>query len=438
MQVAIWNQLQENEKVSILSRPIACSQDDIKQKVSHIIERVKMHGDQELLKLTREIDGASLEAVAVTPQEFADAKRKVSGKVIESLNFARSQISIYHQAQIPENLVVETYPGIVCERHARAIQRVGLYVPGGTAPLVSTLLMLAVPAKIAGCPIRILCTPPNINGVVNPAILVAAELCGIQQVYKLGGAQAIAAMAYGTESVPKVDKIFGPGNTWVTAAKQLVSQDFRGASIDLPAGPSELMVIADKNAVSDYVAADLLSQAEHDINSQVMLLTTCQHLQKKIAISLAELSLKLPRKAITQKSLANSWAIVVDTIEQAIGISNEYAPEHLLLHLSNPRQLMPAIQNAGAVFLGAWTPETLGDYITGSNHVLPTYGYARSYSGLSLTDFMKFISFQTVTQQGLRAVGKMAKQLADLEGLDAHAQAVTLRLKKEIIVNECN
>jgi histidinol dehydrogenase len=438
MRIAIWNKLQENEKKSILSRPQMAAQPILHQKVSQIIDRIKTRGDQELIKITQEIDKVSLAEIAVTSKEFEDAKRKISTEVREALHFAESQIAVYHKAQVSKNLVVETSPGVICERQSRPIQRVGLYVPGGTAPLVSTLLMLAVPAKIAACPLRILCTPPNKEGSINPAILVAAELCEIQSIYKLGGAQAIAAMAYGTESVPKVDKIFGPGNAWVTAAKQRVSQDPQGASIDLPAGPSELMIIADENANPDFVAADLISQAEHDTNSQVILVTTSQTLPGNVTILLEKLSAHLPRKPIIQQSLENDWIIKVDTLEQAVTVSNEYAPEHLSLHMSNPRQLMPHIQNAGAVFLGDFTPETLGDYMTGSNHVLPTYGYARSYSGLSLADFMKFISFQTVTRQGIKNIGKTAKQLAELEGLMGHAQAISLRLEKETIENECN
>jgi histidinol dehydrogenase len=309
----------------------------------------------------------------------------------------------------------------------------GIYVPGGTAPLISTVLMLGVPAQMAECPLRILSTPPNQDGSISPSILFAAKLCGIQNVFKVGGAQAIAAMAYGTQTIPKVDKIFGPGNSWVTQAKMQVSQDAFGSAIDMPAGPSEVMIIADDESNCDYVAADLLSQAEHGPDSQVLLITLSESFAIKTRQALIRQLAMLPRMQIAKQALENSSMIIVSTLEEAIEISNAYAPEHLILQIRNAKKYIPIIKNAGSVFIGPWTPETLGDYVTGANHVLPTNGYARSYSGLSVLDFMKFISFQTVTQQGLANIGPYAEKLAALEGLSAHKNAVSLRLKENEI-----
>jgi histidinol dehydrogenase len=305
---------------------------------------------------------------------------------------------------------------------------VGLYVPAGTAPLPSTAIMLAVPAQLARCPVRVLCTPPRRDGTADPAVLVAARLCGIERVFKLGGAQAVAAMAYGTASVPKVDKIFGPGNSWVTAAKQLVAADARGAALDLPAGPSEVLVVADATARAEFVAADLLAQAEHSADAQVVLVTESGELAGAVAQEVERQLAALPRRDIAGRSIAESRLIVVPDLETALEVSNRYAPEHLILQVESPRRWLPRVRNAGSVFLGAWTPETMGDYCSGTNHVLPTYGHARAYSGLGIPDFVKRITVQEATPAGLADLGRTARTLARLESLDAHANAVTVRL----------
>ncbi len=428
MKIYNWNQLSKDEQRQVLARPLLKDKENIRVKTQEIIDSVKVHGDQTLRELTAKYDGAQIAQLQVTAEEFQQAAEQIDPAARTAIEFAKKQIETNHQAQLPYIQKIETCTGVLCERQARPIERVGLYIPGGSAPLVSAVLMQAVPAQIANCPLRILCTPPDASGTINPYILLAAELCGIKQVYKVGGAQAIAAMAYGTESIPKVDKIFGPGNAWVTQAKILVSQDAKGASIDMPAGPSEVMVIADAQANPIFVAADLLSQAEHGVDSQVMLITLSAAFAQQVERCLQTQLEKLPRRAIAQQALLNSRTIIADDIKQAIMINNYYAPEHLILQVENPEQFISSIQNAGAVFLGPWSPETVGDYVTGSNHVLPTYGYAKTFSGLSVTDFMKFINFQTVTRAGLEIIGPFAEKLAEIEGLDAHKNAVSLRL----------
>jgi histidinol dehydrogenase len=344
------------------------------------------------------------------------------------LQRAIDNVRVFHTAQQLAPLSVETTPGVRCERIVRPIDAVGLYIPAGTAPLPSAVVMLAVPAAIAGCPRRVICSPPDADGNVNSAILAAAALCGIDEVYRIGGAQAIAALAYGTESVPAVDKIFGPGSSWVTAAKQLVAADPDGAALDLPAGPSEVMVIADDQANPAFVAADLLAQAEHDESAQAILLTPSPRLAAEVAAAVTQQRSGLTRGGILDRSLAQSRILVVRDLSQAIDVSNRYAPEHLILEIESPRSWLAQIRNAGSVFLGAWTPESMGDYCSGTNHVLPTYGYARAYSGLSLHDFVKRITVQELTPAGLQELGPTAVTLAGMEGLDAHAAAVTLRL----------
>jgi histidinol dehydrogenase len=435
MKIYFWENLNKIEQQKILERPELSVNETIKKTTKEIIEQIRLNGDNELIALTKKYDGAQLKNLQVSADEFDAAETLINVDARQAIDFAKTQIESYHQSQLPKIQKININEGVSCERQPRPIERVGLYIPGGSAPLVSTVLMLAIPAKIANCPLRVLCTPPNQQSKIDPHLLVAAKLCGIQYVYKVGGAQAIAAMAYGTESIPKVDKIFGPGNAWVTQAKMMVAQDPAGASIDMPAGPSELMVIADDNANHEYVAADLLSQAEHGANSQVMLITFSEQFATKVKNSV-QLQLEvLPRKEIAKKSLMQSRIIVVNSIEQAISISNNYAPEHLILQIALPQNYVSYIKNAGAVFLGPWSPETIGDYVSGSNHVLPTYGYARSVSGLSVTDFMKFISFQMVTKNGLKEIGGFAERLAELEGLHAHKNAVTLRLAGMITNN---
>jgi histidinol dehydrogenase len=365
----------------------------------------------------------------VTKNEFEEALTETSQKVLEAFERVKSQLSAFHQNQSLVNEVVETSPGILCERLFIPIQRVGLYVPAGSAPLVSTVFMLALPAQLAGCPLRLMCVPPNQAGKIDPNILAAARLCGIEQVFKVGGAQAIAALAYGTQSVPKVDKIFGPGNRWVTMAKMLVSLDPKGAQLDLPAGPSEVMVLADEKANPVFVAADLLSQAEHGEDSQVFLVCFSETFALAVNCAL-EIQLKsLSRAKIARQVLRQSVCLVVEKVEEAIDIANDYAPEHLILQMTNPRLYLPAIFTAGSIFLGSWSPESVGDYASGTNHVLPTAGFARSCSGLSLSDFMRSMTVQELTKEGLASIAETVRVLTDIEGLDGHQRAIDLRLE---------
>jgi histidinol dehydrogenase len=364
----------------------------------------------------------------VTPQEFDDAERALNADQLAAIERAISNVHRFHAAQGSPPLRVETAPGVVCERISVPIRAVGLYVPAGSAPLPSTAIMLAVPAAIAACPVRVMCTPPAPHGGADPAVLVAALRCGIEQVFKVGGAQAIAAMAYGTATIPKCDKVFGPGNAWVTAAKLLVAQDPAGAAADLPAGVTEVMVIADDSARADFVAADLLAQAEHGPDAQSLLVTTSVSLAEEVARQVRRQVAALSRAGILAKSIDHMRLLIVDTLETAVEIANEYAPEHLLLQLREPRRWLNYVSAAGAVFLGHWSPESMGDYCTGPNHTLPTYGYAKAHSGLSLEDFQKRITVQELTPAGLGGLGPTAQILARLEGLDAHAAAVTIRL----------
>jgi len=429
--MANWNLLAEIEKHDILLRPQLADQKNIRDQTQSIINQVRSDGDHALVALTKKYDFVNLNALAVTSDEFATAAKNIDSNIFQAIQFAKTQIEKNQISQLPAIQTTTPCSGVFCERQPRPIERVGLYIPGGSAPLVSTVLMLAIPAKIAKCPLKILCTPPNAKGEINPYILVAAKLCGVEKIFKVGGAQAIAAMAYGTKLIPKVDKIFGPGNAWVTQAKILVSEDAAGASIDMPAGPSELMVIADDLADSNIVASDLLSQAEHSADSQVMLITFSEKFANTVQQTVMKQLEKLPRSSIAKKSLSHSRMIIANDVEQAILIANSYAPEHLILQIENSEKYIALIQNAGAVFIGPWTPETVGDYVTGSNHVLPTYGFAKSYSGLSVSDFMKYISFQKVTQEGLEKIGPYAEKLAEIEGLQAHKRAVSFRLKSE-------
>jgi len=396
--------------------------------VAKIIEQVRREGDAGLLALTERFDGVRLESLAASPAEFAAARSQLTPVQLAALKRAIENVEKFHAAQQLPPLSIETAPGVRCERIVRAINAVGLYVPAGSAPLPSAVIMLAVPARLAGCPQRTLCTPPTRAGTAHPAVLVAAQLCGIDTVFKVGGAQAIAALAYGTASIPKVDKIFGPGNAWVTAAKQNVAADPEGAAVDMPAGPSEVLVIADDTARPEFVAADLLAQAEHDPQSQAILVTASAKLASEVAAQVERQMVTLSRHAILVKSIAASRCIVVPDLATAIQVSNDYAPEHLLLQIRQPRAALSQIRNAGSIFLGEWSPEPMGDYCSGTNHVLPTYGYARAYSGLSLVDFNKRITVQELTPDGLRDLGPVAATLAHLEGLDAHAAAVERRL----------
>ncbi|MGA2654597.1 MAG: histidinol dehydrogenase [Gammaproteobacteria bacterium] len=410
-----------------LTRPSVRDNREIAQKTAVIIEQVKQNGDAALRQLSKKFDNVVLDDFKINTSTFND--EKISAHAKQAIDIAYNNIYAFHHAQLHPKIKIESTPGVVCEKITRPIQRVGLYIPGGSAPLISTTLMLGVPAQIADNPHRILCTPPNKNGEIDPHIIYVAKKCGINIIYKLGGAQAIAAMAYGTDTVTKVDKIFGPGNAYVTAAKQFVANDPKGASIDLPAGPSEVLVIADDDANATYVAADLLSQAEHGPDSQAILLCLSKTFAEKVSEEVKQLLVELPRKEIAAQSIAHSAIIIVNDLNQAIHISNQYAPEHLIIQTQNARDLLPQITCAGSIFLGNYSPESAGDYASGTNHVLPTYGYARSYSGLNTNDFLLHISVQELTQQGLKTIGPHIETLAELEGLNAHALAVSIRLK---------
>jgi histidinol dehydrogenase len=428
MRIVYWQELDSAQRRAALARPAFAARADVAADVAHLIGQVRREGDAALLALTERFDGVRLERLAVTPAEFAAARAQLTVTQIVALERAAANVEKFHAAQQLPPLSLETSPGVRCERISRPILAVGLYVPAGSAPLPSAVIMLAVPARLAGCPERRLCTPPTRDGGAHPAVLVAAQLCGIDTVFKVGGAQAIAALAYGTATIPKVDKIFGPGNAWVTAAKQQVAADPEGAAVDLPAGPSEVLVIADDSARPDFVAADLLAQAEHDPHSQAILVTPDAQLAGAVAAEVQRQMARLSRQAILVKSIGASRCIVVPDLPTAIAVANDYAPEHLLLQIRAPRAALEQIRNAGSIFLGDWSPEPLGDYCSGTNHVLPTYGYARAYSGLSLVDFSKRITVQELTPQGLRDLGPVAATLAHLEGLDAHAAAVERRL----------
>jgi histidinol dehydrogenase len=429
MRILDWNSLSAVQRGDALRRPAQRDAARVTATAQDIIERVRREGDAALMALTEQFDAVRLAALQVTAKEFEEAALKLNAEQNAAIERAISTIHRFHAAQMPAPLRVETAPGVQCERISVPIRAVGLYVPAGSAPLPSTAIMLAVPAGIAGCPVRIMCTAPTRHGSADPAVLVAARKAGIEQVFKVGGAQAIAAMAYGTDTVPKCDKIFGPGNAWVTAAKLLVAQHAEGAAVDLPAGVTEVMVIADASARADFVAADLLAQAEHSPDAQAILVTSEPGLAAAAMREVQRQSIRLFRARILTESLKAMRFIVVETLETAFDIANGYAPEHLLLQIREPRAWLPRVTAAGAVFLGPWSPETMGDYCSGPNHTLPTYGYARSYSGLSLEDFQKRITVQELTPAGLQGLGPTAQVLADLEGLDAHAAAVTIRLE---------
>jgi histidinol dehydrogenase len=428
LRILEWQQLGQTARAQALARPAQEARADIASQAAGIIDDVRERGDAALFTLTQRFDRVSLDALQVPDEELERAPQLLSGEHLAAMQQAIANVRAFHAAQTPRSIRLETVPGVTCERVSRPIGSVGLYVPAGSAPLPSAVIMLAVPAGIAGCPRAVLCTPPAPDGRANSAVLAAAALCGVRTVFKVGGAQAIAALAYGTASIPKVDKIFGPGNAWVTAAKQQVASDPAGAAVDMPAGPSEVLVIADESAQVPFVAADLLAQAEHDTQAQAILVTPSAQLARAVAAEVEAQSLRLSRRAILAKSLKDSRAIVVPDLAVAFEVANRYAPEHLILALETPRVWLDQVTSAGSIFLGHWTPEPMGDYCSGTNHVLPTYGYARAYSGLSVLDFMKQLTVQELTPAGLVRLGPVAVSLAQLEGLDAHARAVTARL----------
>lgn len=412
---------------SLIARP-SFPAENLDEKVRGIIARVRNEGDAALRQFSKEFDKVELTDLTVTSAEIEFAKTQVSEELKEAIAIAAKNIRTFHESQNSTEVEVETMPGVTCWRQSVAIENVGLYIPGGTAPLFSTILMLAIPAQIAGCKRLVLCTPPDKNGNINAAILYTASFLGITEIYKVGGAQAVAALAFGTKSILKVNKIFGPGNQFVTKAKELVQQS--GVAIDMPAGPSEVLIIADENADAEFVASDLLSQAEHGTDSQVVLVTNDADLIEKVEFALKEQLAQLPRMEFAKKALENSFSVVLDTIYDCIDFSNLYAPEHLILAVQNSVSYVGEIQNAGSVFLGNYSCESAGDYASGTNHTLPTNGYARSYSGVSLDSFVKKITFQKITKTGLQNIGKTIEIMAEAEQLLAHKNAVTIRLKK--------
>ncbi len=409
----------------ILKRPVM-NTENLFDTVRSVIDRVKEEGDRAVLDYEEKFDKVVLASLAVSEEEQQEAENLVSEDLKAAIRLAKQNIETFHAAQRFEGKKVQTQPGVTCWQKAVAIEKVGLYIPGGTAPLFSTVLMLAVPARIAGCKEIVLCTPPGRDGKVHPAVLFAAKVAGGNRIFKAGGIQAIAAMAYGTESVPKVYKIFGPGNQYVTAAKQLVS--LRDVAIDMPAGPSEVEVLADETANPIFVAADLLSQAEHGVDSQAILITTSVELQQAVKVEVERQLALLPRKEIAEKSLANSKLIVVDSMTEAIELTNAYAPEHLIIETEDYLSVAERIVNAGSVFLGSLTPESAGDYASGTNHTLPTNGYAKAYSGVSLDSFIRKITFQEIKPEGLNIIGPAIELMAANEQLDAHKNAVSVRL----------
>lgn len=426
MRTVVWQSLSEEQQDAILERPAIAEGANITAAVADVIAKVRTQGDAALLELTEKFDRVKPESIRVPSKEINAASERLSAEMKQALDQAYSNIAKFHKAQKPQPIKVETQPGVMCEQVTRPIQKVGLYIPGGSAPLPSTVLMLGVPAKIAGCRKVVLCSPPPIAD----EILYVAKLCGIDEVYNVGGGQAVAAMAYGTKSVSKVDKIFGPGNAYVTEAKRQVSNDFRGAAIDMPAGPSEVLVIADETADPDFIAADLLSQAEHGPDSQVVLVTPSPIIADQVTDAVQRQLKALSRADIAQKALASSLIIISESITQAVSISNYYGPEHLIVQTKNPRELLSLLDNAGSIFLGDWSPESAGDYASGTNHVLPTYGYTRTYSSLGLADFSKRMTVQELSAEGLQNLAPTVVTMAEAEGLDAHKRAVTIRVEK--------
>lgn len=429
MQRFYWSDLSEDMRKSALSRPAAIADDKLVNSVREIMAGVKSGGDKAVLNFTTKFDGVTPKSLLVPASKLEQAWTSLSDADKTAIETAKSNIEQFHFAQKPQDISVKTMKGVYCRREARAIETAGLYVPGGTAPLVSTLLMLAIPAKVAGVRNRIVVTPPAKNGEINQAILAAAYRCEVSAVYSCGGAQAIAALAYGTETIPRCDKIFGPGNAWVATAKSLAAQEPGGPGIDLPAGPSEAMVLAGPKANAKFVASDLLSQAEHDPLAQVVCVSTSSDKAQEIEKAVKKQLATLPRKDIASQALDYARMIIAESRADVVDIVNRYAPEHLIIQMKDPEMLVPNIRNAGSIFLGPWTPEAVGDYASGTNHTLPTYGAARAYSGVTLESFIKYISIQRLTKKGLKNLGPTVERLATMEDLEAHRRAVSIRLE---------
>ena len=414
------------DKWPVLQNRPTLSTEKIIPRVTQIMNSVKQNGDTALKELSLKYDGNNIESFLVTNAEFNKAIKEVDFELKSAIQIAADNIKKFHTLQLPKEIRTETTPGVICWQKAIPINKVGLYIPGGSAPLFSTVLMLGIPAAIAKCREVVLCSPADKNGEINPAILFTAQLCGITKVYKIGGAQAIAAMAYGTETIPKVDKIFGPGNQYVTTAKQLASAE--GIAIDMPAGPSEVLVVADENTPAEFAAADLLSQAEHGIDSQVILISTCKNKLNDIEKETYKQLDNLNRRYIAEKSLQNSRLIYLRDKNECLEFINAYAPEHLILAIDKPEEWADKITQAGSVFMGVYTPETAGDYASGTNHTLPTNGFANAYSGVNMDSFMKKITFQQISKEGIKNIGKTIEIMAEAEQLQAHRNAVTVRL----------
>lgn len=418
---------QRSEWRALTKRALSDTADEVKVVVANIIENIRTHGDDALKEYEKRFTGATLDTLAVGEEEFKEAEKLIDPELREAITVAEKNITAFHSAQRMTPVSVETSPGVKCMQRAVPIDKVGLYIPGGNSPLFSTVLMLAIPAGIAGCKEVIMCTPPGKDGKIHPAIIYAAQVAGVHRIYKTGGAQAIAAMAYGTETIPAVYKIFGPGNRYVMEAKQQVSRD--NVSIDMPAGPSEVLVIADDSARADFVAADFLSQAEHGPDSQSILLTTSERLISSLPKEIEQLLSLMPRREMMEKSLNHSRLILLHDIDEVMAFSNEYAPEHLIINHNDALSLCDRVRNAGSVFIGAYSPESAGDYASGTNHTLPTSGYAKSYSGVNLDSFCKKITFQQLDAKGIKSIGKAVEIMAENEDLMAHKMAMTLRLQ---------
>ena len=429
MKIYSENKLTKEERLKLLRRPSTLRSD-----TGHIVQEVcltiKQRGDEAVREYNRKFDKAEVQELSVSAEEFELANKSITSKFLTALNIAIKNIRTFHESQLNKTQRITTMEGIVCWREVRPIERVGLYVPAGSAPLPSTVLMLGIPAVLAGCSSIVLCSPPKVNGSIDPLVLATAAMIGIDKVYKVGGAQAIAAMAYGTETIPKVDKIFGPGNRYVTAAKQFVSTDPEGAAIDLLAGPSEVLILSDETANPDVVAFDLLSQAEHDADAQAVLVTTSELLAKEVLRVLPQRAIEFSRNTIVESSLEHGYILVANSLESAVRFSNDYAPEHLIINMQNAEAIVPSIINAGSVFVGQFAPVTAGDYASGTNHTLPTSGTARWASGVSIDSFLKTITFQSITKSGLESLAATLTTFASVEGLQAHARAVTSRLSK--------
>lgn len=426
-----WQNLSSQEQSEVLSRPAIADNALLSQQVADILTQVREQGDQALFDLTQKFDGIALSTLKVTQAQMDEAKKQLSPKRLKAIHTAYQQIKSFHQAQVPQDISVETMPGVNCVLKTEAIESVGLYIPAGSAPLPSTVLMLGVPAEIAGCSRTVLVCPPDKNGQLANEVLVAADLCNIDEVYTIGGAQACAALAYGTETIKAVNKVFGPGNRYVTEAKKQLSQQVPGFAIDMPAGPSEVLVIADQSSNAAFVAADLLSQAEHGGDSQVILVSDSESLITDVSNELSNQVALLSRGKIAEEALTHSQLILTKDMDQAVEVSNIYGPEHLIVQNEKPHDILPALRNAGSIFVGNYTPESAGDYASGTNHVLPTYGYSKVISSLSLADFSRRFTVQEITRSGLENLAECITELTDAEGLDAHKRAVTIRLESE-------